>query len=136
MSMLFFMIVMFTAIIGFFSKEFIHLFTRVFSIPGVKLVLPLLIVSLVVESYVLWGWWGLSSLRSILSSLENRLSYLIPFQTGVMIISRAAVLTVLACIPMWLAKFSTRKKPMSRAQYYACRVSAFIWVVAVIVLVT
>lgn len=136
MSMLFFMIVMFTAIIGFFSKEFIHLFTRVSSIPGVKLVLPLLMVSLVVESYVLWGWWGLSSLRSVLSFLEHRLSYLIPFQTGVMMVARATLLTVLACIPMWVAKFLTRKKPMSRAQYYAGIVSAFFWVVSVIVLVT
>lgn len=136
MSMLFSMIVLCTAIIGFFSKEFIHFFTWLFSIPSVKLVVPLLMVSLIVESYVLWGWWGLSSLHSLLSSVEQKLSHLLPFQSGVMFVSRVILLTLLACIPMWIAKFTARKKPISNAPYYARRVSALVWVVSVIVLIT
>lgn len=136
MSMLFAMIVLCTAIVGFFSKEFTHFFTWLFSIPGVKLIAPLLAVSLVVESYALWGWWSLSSIRLFLSHIEQHISHLLPFQSGVMLVSRVFLLTILACIPMWVAQFSARKKPLSNALYHAHRVSAAVWVVLAIVLVT
>ncbi len=136
MSILFSLIVLCTAIIGFFSKEFIHFFTWLFSIPGVKVILPLLMVSLVVESDVLWSWWGLSSLHSLLTVVEQKLSYLLPFQSGVLFVSRVILLTVLACIPMWIAQFIARKNPISNSPYNARRVSAIVWVVSVILLIT
>lgn len=136
MSMLFAMIVLCTAIIGFFSKEFIHFFTWLFSIPGVRLVAPLMAVSLVAESYVLWGLWSLSSIRTLLNHIEHHISHLLPFQSGVMFVARVILLTILACIPMWIAQFAARRKPISNALYYARRVSAVVWVISTILLIT
>lgn len=136
MLLLLSMFVLFTAIVGFFSREIIDFLSRLFSIPGVKIVLPIFLVSLAVESDAVWGWWGLSSFRMILSSIEQVFVKLMPFQTMDKEVARILFLTLLGCLPLGIALVLTRKKPMTKAPYYAYRVGAFLWVLSVIVLVS
>ncbi len=136
MSYLFFSLVVFTAIVGFFSQELLYGFKRIFSIPGTKLCIPLMFASLVVESYALWGYRGLSALRGALSVFEHRLSALLPFQTGALMLTRVFMLTTLAMIPLWIIAFLTRKNHLSGAMYWAYCCSAVIWAVSVVLLIT
>ena len=136
MSLSFLLLVVFTAIVGFFSQELLHGFKRIFSIPGSKLCFPLMFASLVVESYALWGYKGLSSLRATLSVLEHRLSAHLPFQTAAILLTRICILFIIAMIPLLIIAFLTRKKNLSGSMYWAYCVSAAFWTVAVILLIT
>ena len=136
MQLSFLLLVVITAIVGFFSQELLHGFKRIFSIPGSKLFFPLIFASLVVESYALWGYKGLSSLRSTLSVIEHRLSALLPFQTAALMLTRVFILVILAMIPLWIIAFMTRKNHLTGAMYWAYCCSAVIWTVSVILLIT
>jgi hypothetical protein len=136
MPLLFLLLVVFTAIVGFFSQELLHGFKRIFSIPGTKLCFPLMFASLIAESYALWGYRGLSSLRATLSILEHRVSALLPFQTAALMLTRVFILTILAMIPLWIIAFLTRKNHLSGAMYWAYCCSAVICAVSVILLIT
>jgi len=136
MLLLLSMFVLFTAIVGFFSREIVDYLSRLFSISGVKIFLPIFLVSLVVETDAVWSWWGLSSFRMILSSTEQAIVQLMPFQTVGKALARISLLTLLGCLPLGIALVLTRKKPMAKAPYYAYRIGAFLWVLSVIVLVS
>lgn len=130
------MLVLFTAIVGFFSREIIDFISRLFSIPGVKLVLPILLMSLLIESDSIWGWWGLSSFRSLFSVIEQWIVKWMPFQTAEHEIARIVLLTLVGCLPTGIAVIRSRKKPLSTSRYFAYRLGFFLWVVSVIVVNT
>lgn len=136
MSFLFLCLVLFTAVVGFFSQELQYVLKRIFSIPGATLFLPLLFTSLVVESYALWGYMGLSSLRGVLSGFEHYLSALLPFRTGALMLTRVLILMTIAMTPVCIMAFLTRKKYLSDAMFWTYRFSAAIWAVSVILLIT
>lgn len=136
MSMLFLCLVLFTAVVGFFSQELQRVFKRMISIPGAKLVLPLLFTSFAVESYALWGYMGLASLRGMLSGIEHYLSGFLPFRIGAVMLTRVFLLMIIAMTPLWGTFFLTKKKHRPSAMYWAYRCSAAIWTVSVILLIT
>ena len=102
--------VLFTAIIGFFSQEFVRLFRRIFSIRGMKLILPLLIASLVVESDVIWGGFLLSSLRTMLVSFEHTLIAVFHFPSAARFVIRVIFLTLVAVAPVCVVVIAAWKK--------------------------
>lgn len=132
MSLLFLCLVIFTAVVGFFSQELQHVFKRIFSIPGAKLCLPMMFASWIVENYALWGYKGLSSLKIMLLAIEHRMAAFLPFHIGALMVARVLVLAMLAMIPLWLIAFLTRKNHLSGALYWAYCCSASLWAVAVI----
>lgn len=129
-------LVLCTAIIGFFSQEFLHFFKWFFSKPGVKLFFPLIFMSFVVESYALWGWKGLTAIGNHLSIIEHRLAALLPFQTGAMVVVRAFILFIIASIPLCITYIRSRKKHFSHAMYWGYFLSAVLWTVSVILLIS
>ena len=136
MSLLLSLIVLCTAVVGFFAQEIIHFLSKIFSIPGAKIFLPLFLASFIVEGYQVWGWWGLSLLRTGLSSLEHGMAQWVPLHAGEWVVARVLLLTLLASLPLAVATVASRKKPMSNARFFAYRFGGFLWVVSVIVLIT
>ena len=128
--------VLFTAIIGFFSQEFVRLFRRIFSIRGMKLILPLLIASLVVESDVIWGGFLLSSLRTMLVSFEHTLIAVFHFPSAARFVIRVIFLTLVAVAPVCVVVIAAWKKNGSTGIQGAYWISGFFWVVSVLVLST
>lgn len=136
MEVLFFILVLLTAIVGFFSQEILRAIKRFFSLPGAILFFPLMFASLVAESYALWGHVGLFSFRTMLSHFEHQISVYLPFQTGALMLTRVVILVVIAMLPLWIAAFLTRKKPLSTAMYWAYCCSVAFWTASMILLIT
>lgn len=136
MSMLFLLFVLCAATVGFFSQEILHAFKRFFSIPGAKLCAPLMFASLVVESYALWGYKGLSFLRKLLLTFEHSVSAHLPLQSAALMMTRAFLLTIIAMLPLWLVTVGMRKKRQPLNLYWAYCCSVVLWAGVVILLVT
>lgn len=136
MSFLFTMIVLCTAIIGLFSQEFLHMFERLFKIPGMALIVPLLVGSFAIELTSIFGLWLLLNIRATLHGIENFLVGYMEHPAAAHVVVRILLLMLIALLPMALVMFLTRKKTFTHAMYYAQRVSAFIWTMCVILLVS
>lgn len=134
MSITLIIVVLCSSIVGFFSKEFQRLFTRIFSIPGMLLLLPLLLFSLVLESNPRASWWVLSTLSSGITWIEAAFGGLISHQATSVFVSRVLTLTLLPLIPLMIIRFSIRHKPTSKAMQTGYRIAAIIWIVTVILL--
>lgn len=130
------LIIVGTAILGLFSQEFIHVFKRIFAIPGVKLFLPLLLVSFIVERYVLWGWKGLTLMQLGLFALKEHLHHLMPFDRGALFVTQVFILVILANTPIWITRYLTRKKPLSKAILWVYWFSAAVWIMSSILLIS
>lgn len=136
MDIVFTLIVLCTAIVGMFSQEFTSLFKRIFSIPGAPLFLPLILISLIVETRLIWVWALLASIRSGLVFLEAKLASLMPQHVIMEFLVQALVLTLLPVIPMLLVAYLTRKNTLSDPMFYMYRISAAIWLISAILFVT
>ncbi len=136
MDIVFFLIVMGTAIIGFFSQEFQRLFQHIFSVPGTLLFLPLIFISLLIESHLAWSWAVLVSIHSIILRLETFVASFMSHQSIAYIIARVFILTSIGILPILIVYLYTRKSKISDAMFYAYRLSAVIWVITVILFVS
>ncbi len=136
MSILFAFIVLCASIVGFFLNEWTALFQRIFSITALRLILPLLFASFVVESYALWGWKALTMIRKSLVNSELWLMHWLPFHTGALFLTRVFILVFFAFTPILIVKWMTRKRPLTEAVYWAYCFSAFVWVMIVILLIS
>lgn len=137
MLTLFVIIVTATAILGFFSLEIIQFIKRILSIPGAIILLPMLLASVFIESHLLFGWWGLMSLRTALSNLEHRMADILPFQKTAIHLARILLLTLLAFIPVCIAWLRARKVILSNhIMFWAYRVGGVIWLVSVVLLLS
>lgn len=137
MLTLFVIIVTVTAILGFFSQEIIQFIKSILTIPGAILWLPILLASLLVENHLLFGWWGLMSLRNGLSNLEHKMADMIPFQKTAIHLARIILLTLLAFIPVCIAWLRARKNIQpNNIMFWAYRIGSMIWLVSVILLLS
>ena len=136
MEVIFFLIVISTAIVGLFSEEFTRMFKRIFSIRGAPLFLPLIFFSFVIESNIIWGWAVLLTIRSHLLSFEAIFAALMPQSLITEYFVRVLILTLLAVLPMLVVGFITRKNPLSNAMFYMDRICACIWLSSVILFVS
>ena len=136
MDIVFTLIVLCTAIIGLFSQEFTSMFKRIFSIPGAPLLLPLILISLIIETHLVWVWYFLAKMRSGLVFFETKLYVLMPQQVVTEIFVHVLILTLLPVIPMLLVGYLTRKNTLSDPMFYMYRISAVIWLIAAILFVS
>ncbi|KTC71717.1 hypothetical protein Lbir_1572 [Legionella birminghamensis] len=74
------LVVLCSAIIVFFAEEFGGVFKKIFALPGVKLILPLLIASFIVAAYEDWIVWILLANKYVFHSAMSYIASLFPFQ--------------------------------------------------------
>ncbi len=126
--------VFFGAILVFFSQEFVRLFKKIFSIPGVKLLLPLALASWLIEAYEDWGRWLLLRFQAASHQALHQLATLVPFEAGVISFMRIVYLFLLAGLPLWIYRLRAKQKGQPRSQFITDRLSLALWIVAAILL--
>jgi hypothetical protein len=135
MSMLFVFIVLIFSIVGFFSQEWIGLFTRFFSIPGMRLFLPLFVVSTVVEHTEPWLFKGFYYIKMGLLMTAHRLQEALPFQLGAYTVARVLILVIIVLIPLWIVQGLRRRKGLSSAADWVGYFSALLWAMLTILMI-
>lgn len=128
------LIVLCSSIIVFFAAEFGNLFTKVFSIPGVKLILPLVLASWLLEIYEGWGLWVLVWCQAMLHRMIHHLTTLIPFQTGAIFFTRMVCLFLLASLPVWIFLLRAKQKGRHYPQPFTYWLGLVLWIFGVFLL--
>lgn len=130
MSMIFLLLVVCVATVGFFTQELMAGIKWFFSIRGTRLCVPLLLASAMIESYAAWGYKGLTVLKFKFSLLEHQLALFFPYQSIALPITRVLLLTVLAMLPQWIGMLLSRcshNKSHTSISYVYRLASVFIW---------
>lgn len=127
------LIVCIASIFCFFIQEFIGLFKRIFSIKGVKIILPLAFASGLVYLNTPFIVWHLYFIQDVLDSALLNLMYFIPFHTAKELVALIMLLTLLAVLPSALLHLHS-KKFHNKPYGHPYLVSTLIWVITVILL--
>ncbi len=122
------------SIVVFFAQEFGRLFKKILSIPGFKLLLPLVLASWLIESYELWGQWVLLKIQAGFHLVINATATLIPFTTGAVSFTRIIFLFVLASLPLCVYRLRARQQKRRHPEPVSYWLGLTIWVVAAILL--
>lgn len=118
-----------SSIAVFFSNEWHALFKKVFAIPGVKLFMPLLIVSCFIEKYALNEYWLLTGLQALITHFIRFCAAVLPFQTGALHISKIIYLFLFACLPAWILCFREKRKELDPMWPKPYRIGVALWVI-------
>ncbi|ASQ46823.1 hypothetical protein [Legionella clemsonensis] len=120
------------AILVFFSQEWSNFLKKMFAIRGMKLLLPLFVVSLLVAYYEVWVSWGLLRIKWGLHYAAAILENWLP-ATFAPLIANLILLMGLAVLPVALANFWIKHKRFEPFQY-AFVTSMGIWLLVAILL--
>lgn len=129
-------VVLFSAVLVFFSNEFAQGLKKFFSIPGMKLLIPLILASWLLETYEDWGYWLLIKIQAAFHQMLHYLVQMMPFERGAAAFVQIIVLFLLGGLPLWLvflrAKHKGKRYPQLEGVYYF---SLIVWIVAVLLLI-
>lgn len=131
-------IVLCTAIIVFFLQEWTQLGKAIFSIPGVKLFLPLIVASwLVIDFESHSGHWIIYHVHAWLHFKLQQLANLLPFLTYPLSMVQVMLLFSLALLPLLLAQWRNRRKSkwINHPWSFLERLSLVLWVILTFFLV-
>lgn len=121
------------AIAGVFSQEFVRVFKKIIQIPGVKLILPLSLASLIVLYYQVWFFWGLRFLASLLYQIVWLLHQIVPFAKTAFFFEKVVLLVLISLIPSLIVYCRCRGREPLLYYYWT---SFFIWLVAALLIVS
>jgi hypothetical protein len=127
-------VVLIASIAVFFSQEFVRLFKKIMGIPGVKLLLPLVLASLLLETYEVWGYWILKHCHLALHILVYKITVLLPFETGALLLMRVIFLFLFGSAPVWYFKFRYRNDIRLYPKKFSYRLGLTLWIIAAILL--
>lgn len=132
------LVVFCSSIAVFFSDELSALLKKISKFPGVKLLIPLLFASWLIEKYQDWGRWLLIQVQALSFKLVETSSHIVSFQAGAVSFFRVLYLFVLAGLPVWffwlMAKYKGNTKKEPRPLAY--RVAVVLWLVAAFLLIS
>lgn len=123
------------AIVVFFAQEFLDGLKKIFKIPGVKLFLPLLLASSLIELYEPWEGWLLFRIKILFNYLPAGIAYFLPFGKMSGYIGKIIYLFILGCLPLWIAAFRSRSKRHIKSSLAPFFFSLFVWLFLAILLV-
>ena len=122
-----------SAIVVFFANEFSHVFKKIWAIPGVKLLLPLCVLSWVVVVYEAWGYWLLQKGHGILDRVVHVLVLWLPFEAGALACIRIIFLFIIASVPLWIHRVRPTKNSLKETAVFSW--GLVLWMVAVVLIV-
>lgn len=120
-------------ILVFFSQEFAASFKKLFALPGVRLLLPLIVVTALIVYYDAWALWTLLKAKETLRNFAVFLAKMVPFQNA-FLFSNMLVLFSLPVLFLIAKRLGAKKSPLYSYQFYYFSV-AILWVLALILLV-
>jgi hypothetical protein len=130
------LVILFSAVIVFFSNEFAGGLKKFFSLPGMKLFIPLILASWLIETYEDWGYWLLIKIQAAFHQTLHYLAQMMPFERGAAAFVQIMVLFLLGGVPLWLvflrAKQKGKRHPQLVGAYYF---SLILWIVGVLLLI-
>ena len=123
-----------SAIFVIFLDEFTGLLKKFFSIPGFKLVIPLIIASLIIEIYEEWGQWLLLWFQKGLHQIVYKFATFMPFEMGAVLIVRILFLFVAAMLPIGISHFRAKRQGCRQPESFTFWLGLTLWLIAIILL--
>lgn len=123
-----------SSIAVFFSEEIQRMFKKIIAIPGAKLLVPLIALSLLVEIYQEYGSWLLIAFKAIIEQGLLTLVSMLPFQVIALPMLKAAYLILLACLPVWVFWLIAKRKGIEESWPTPYRVGVMLWTLAAVLL--
>ena len=121
------------AILMFFSQEFANTFKKIMAIRGMKLFLPLILVTYLVLSFQAELVWALTKIQALLFTLIAFLAKLFPFNGLANVIASVLVLMALTFLPVLAIDFWIKRKTYHGFNQ-ASLTSLFIWLFVALLL--
>ncbi|WP_131782347.1 hypothetical protein [Legionella gresilensis] len=126
-------IILGSAILVFFSAEFGNMIKKIMAIPGVKLLLPLTLVSWFIISSEAWILWGLLFVKIGLHTAVSWLAKIMPFPGWKERLATFFVIYLITLIPLSIIYWRKKKRPFFYKSSYWI-ITALIWVFLLITL--
>ena len=123
------LIVVVSSILVFFSEEWTRLGIKIFNVPGVKLLLPLILASWVMAQTEDWGSWLLIRCQAGLHRSEQSLSQILSWP-----VARTLHLTLLASAPGLIAWLRFRGKTFPFHQQQVFFFGLVLWLLLAVLL--
>jgi len=127
------LLVLICSITVMFSQEFGRLFKKIFAIPGMKLILPLAVLTTLIVNYEDWVLWSLIKSQNFLLDLTILLANGMPFDTGAASIANILVLIALTLLPVFAFNVWYQRKNYHLFPY-SYLVSTVIWLFVAVLL--
>lgn len=121
------------AIAVFFSQEFAKLFKKIFAVPGMRLVLPLFLLTTLIVYYEEIVFLGLSFIQSNFHAFSRKLAAMLPFNKAALALVKIFLLVIFSLIPVLGLTYWMRKK-MHQPFNYSYLTSSLIWIFCAILL--
>lgn len=128
------LIVLCTSTVVFFADEFASLIKKISHIPGVKLFVPLLLVSWLIEIYEDWLLW-------LLLQCKEGLHYLLHYTVDELFSNKqiiawvhVALLYLFATLPAWILLLWSKLRNMPKPWSYTYWAGSFIWLIVSVLL--
>lgn len=128
------LVVLFGAILVFFSEEFGKTIKKLFAIKGAKLIIPLFVVSWLIFSFDFWVLWAILYLRDMLHAVLNFLVQIMPFQKWAVQVVQVFMLTFLSVVPVLILNFISQKKTY-KSYKHPYLTSGVIWILSVVLII-
>ncbi|MBN9226889.1 MULTISPECIES: hypothetical protein [Legionella] len=128
------LVILFGAILVFFSEEFGKTIKKLFAIKGAKLIIPLFVVSWLIFSFDFWVLWAILYLRDMLHAVLNFLVQIMPFQKWAVQVVQVFMLTFLSVVPVLILNFISQKKTF-KSYKHPYLTSGIIWILSVVLII-
>jgi len=128
------LVILFGAILVFFSEEFGKTIKKLFAIKGAKLIKPLFVVSWLIFSFDFWVLWAILYLRDMLHAVLNFLVQIMPFQKWAVQVVQVFMLTFLSVVPVLILNFISQKKTF-KSYKHPYLTSGIIWILSVVLII-
>ena len=126
-------LIVFSAIMVFFSQEFVSVFKRILEIKGAKLVLPIVLGSYLIFVFEEWVIYFLSHYRDFLQAVNDFLTRILPFDGYSSQVSLVIIFSLISVIPVYLLDWYLVKRTFHKYKYPYIT-SSIIWITTVILL--
>lgn len=126
------LVVVCCAIIVFFSEEWTNVFKKIFAIRGMKLLLPLFLVSMLVVYYDPWITWALLETKRFLHHIAEIITNKLNHRYALWV-ANVAILMGISVLPVFIANFWIKHKSFE-AFRHAFFTSMMLWLLVAILL--
>lgn len=117
-----------------YSQELGRLYSKLIVVPGVKLFVPLLFVSWLIETYQDWARWLLLYSQAEIYNTMQMMARFLPFGSGSFYVIRIAFLFFLACCPVLIGWVKTKRRGLFELPESSYYVGTILWIIAVFLL--
>lgn len=115
------------AIVVFFSREFGNSIKKIMSVPGMKLILPLFLVTFVLVYFEPEVLWSLTKLQAMLLLLTQNLAFILPFGKMANATANLLVLMCLSLLPVLAINLWYKRKTYYPLPYAGLTIT-LIWI--------